>query len=475
MLCSKKRELRPSLKFDTARKNASIIIVDSSRTRSCVYEKYFAMADLNVAAIFPSTGDALSFLTLLEKESDQPNNSVVLLDSEIAGRGELKAVRELKRAIPDQRVILALSEEPSALSSPDRELFDGFVFKPFTISELVGAIQDATSPLRIKGSRIFQNREEIERLFQDVLADSHEKICSSRNPAFVTQGTSVSEQLSAYLAARSRGLKVLLITEITRDNMFYCKQLMLNQGIQVRHLDGLRTDFIVWDEKHSVETVRAPAGSPEQVLYSNLEHIVGKNQYEFDALWSIARPAERIIRDLEAHQEKELEPRFSVLTGNDLVGENRTNLVRNARLYLYACIIPAWLGYLVKPDLLQAGTQAVSRGVQCRLLTEITKDSLPVCKKLIESGVEIRHLPNQKGAFALNEKEATVNAEGEDPTTSKPFSTIYSTYPNFVAQHRSIFNTLWQVATPASLRIRQLEIEQQEEEEEKEKEIKSAV
>ena len=457
------------MKFDTARKNTKIIIVDGSKSRSYVYAKYFAMADLNVAATFASAGDALSYFASDEEiGKGTAANSIVLLDGEMAGRGELEAVMELKRLIPNQKMILALSNDISASRFGDKELFDGFIRKPFTISELMDEIQKATSPLQMKGSRIFQSHEEIERLVQDILADSREKMCSIRNPAFVTQGgAGVSGQLSAYLAARSRGLKVFLITEITRENMFYCKQLMLNQGIQVRHLDGLRTDFIVWDEKHSVETIRAPVESssaPEQVLYSNLEHIVDKNQYEFDALWSIARPAERVIKDLEARQqEKEEEAKFSVLTGNDLVGQNRTNIVRNARLYIDACIIPAWLEYLLKPDVLQAGIQAVSRGVHCRLLTEITRESLPVCKKLIENGVEIRHLSNQKGAFALNEKEATVNAEAEEPTANKPFSTIYSNYPNFVAQHRSIFNTLWQIAIPASVRVEQIETEEENE------------
>jgi CheY-like chemotaxis protein len=436
------------------RGNAAIVIVDSSPNRTRIYEKFFALADLKVVAKFPNASEALPYF-----ESNK-SDSIILFDNELIEQPELEVIRRLKDVQPQPKIILVTASDLSEFKLEDKALFDAVIWKPFTLSELMETMHRATTPLRVKGSRIFENHEEIERIFQDILADSNEKMYSVRNPSFVTKGSSVVSHLSSYIAARSKGLKVFLITEITRENLFYCKQLMVNQGVQLRHLDGLRTDFFVWDDKHSVETIRSTSdpSTSEQILYSNLEHIVSKNRYEFEALWSSAVSAEQRISDLEARTQG---TQFSVLKGNDAVEVNRTNLVRNAKKYIDACIVPEWLDYLLKPEILKSGIEAISKGVRCRLLTEITQESMLKCKRLIENGVEVRHLPNQKGAFALNEKEVTVNAEAEDPASNTPFSTIYSDYPSFVAQHKSMFSTLWQIATPASTRIRELEIEEE--------------
>jgi hypothetical protein len=41
-----------------------------------------------------------------------------------------------------------------------------------------------------------------------------------------------------YIAAKNRGVKIRFITEITEDNIHYCKELM-NIVTEFRHLDGL--------------------------------------------------------------------------------------------------------------------------------------------------------------------------------------------------------------------------------------------
>lgn len=449
-----KGEVSVSLKFDTPRKETEIALVNDSPGLIQVYEKFFAMADLRIVAKFGNITEALSYF------ATDKSNPVILFDCKLSEPDNFEAARQLKHLNPNLKMILATPDDRSEISVEENRLFDGMVRKPFVISELIEVIQKATSPLRIKGSKIFENSEEIGRVLQDILADSKEKMCSVQSPAFVKQDMNFSGGVPSHIAARSRGLKVFLITEITRENLFFCKQLIVNQGIQVRHIDGLIANFAVWDEKHSIETIRIPANSfiPEQILYSNMENIVDKNQYEFNLLWASAIPGEQKIKELEEHFE---EVKFSVLSGNDVVEQNRTDIVRNACSFVDACIIPGWLNYLLKPSLLKVGIEAISRGVRCRLLTEITRESLEPCKKLIEKGVEVRHLTGLKGAFALNEREVTVNAEAEEPTANRPFTTIYSNYLSFVEQHESIFNMLWQIAAPAPLIIRQIEEERQ--------------
>jgi len=446
------------LKFDSLRKNVEVVIVGQSPSLIAVYEKYFALAGLKVIAKFSNAGDLFSVFASDEKT--ELENSIIFLDSSSSETRGLEFARQLKQLNPRQKVIL-LTDEDLSKFEPNEGLFDGWVRKPFTFSELLDVIDSASSPLRMKGSWIFKDPPEIERLLRDILLDSKEKMCSVRNPASIIQGINVSGHTPSYIAARAKGLKVFLITEITKNNLFFCKQLMVNQGVQLRHLEGVQGNFIVWDARYTIEIIQTLSNSPSvgQALFSNLESIVSKNQYEFDQLWNIAIPAERKIQELDARPE---EANLVLLSGNDVVEQTRINLVRDARIFVDACLFPGWVGYLLKSGLLEAGVEAISRGVRCRLLTEITRENVDLCKKLIERSVEIRHLSSMKGAFALNEKELTINAVAEDRETGREFSTIYSKYPDLVAQHKSIFNTLWQTATLFDARVKELEEESRE-------------
>ena len=49
------------------------------------------------------------------------------------------------------------------------------------------------------------------------------------------------------------GAKFRYITEIKNDNIKYCKELM--KVGQVRHLDGIRTNFVVTDTEYSSSAI----------------------------------------------------------------------------------------------------------------------------------------------------------------------------------------------------------------------------
>ena len=46
----------------------------------------------------------------------------------------------------------------------------------------------------------------------------------------------------AFEDAKSRGVKLMYVTEITKDNVYYCKQLM-EIASELRHLDGIKGNF----------------------------------------------------------------------------------------------------------------------------------------------------------------------------------------------------------------------------------------
>jgi two-component system, OmpR family, sensor histidine kinase VicK len=100
------------------------------------------------------------------------------------------------------------------------------------------------------------------------------------------------------LTATNRGVRLKYVTEITKENIPYCKELM--KISEVRHTDGVRGNFEVSDGKEYVATATLQKAKPvAQLIYSNVIELVEQQQYVFDTLWSRAIPAEQRIGEIE--------------------------------------------------------------------------------------------------------------------------------------------------------------------------------
>ena len=93
------------------------------------------------------------------------------------------------------------------------------------------------------------------------------------------------------------GAKFRYITEIKKDNIKYCKELM--KVGQVRHLDGIRTNFVVTDTEYSSSAIMQQVHAHPETVYSNVRSIVEQQQYLFENLWNKAIPAERKMNEIE--------------------------------------------------------------------------------------------------------------------------------------------------------------------------------
>ena len=106
-------------------------------------------------------------------------------------------------------------------------------------------------------------------------------------------------------AKNEKGLRIRSITEITRDNIEYCKE-YIKIVTELRHLDGIKGNFGV-SEKEYLSTSRLQEASLlSEIIYSNVKSIVDQHQFLFETLWSKAIPAEIKIREIE----QDLEPVF---------------------------------------------------------------------------------------------------------------------------------------------------------------------
>jgi two-component system sensor histidine kinase VicK len=102
----------------------------------------------------------------------------------------------------------------------------------------------------------------------------------------------------ALLVLRSRGLRLRQITEITKDNLSFSKELM--KLAEVRHLDGVKGNFMTSENEYLAPVLLSQKENvTSQIVYSNVKEVVGQQKYLFETLWTKSIPAEQIIQEIE--------------------------------------------------------------------------------------------------------------------------------------------------------------------------------
>ena len=85
----------------------------------------------------------------------------------------------------------------------------------------------------------------------------------------------------AFLDAKKRGVKLRYVTEITKDNISYCKQ-MRTIVDELRHLDGIKGNFYISETGYLAPATFHEAGKPAaQIIYSNVKELIDHQKYTF--------------------------------------------------------------------------------------------------------------------------------------------------------------------------------------------------
>ena len=102
----------------------------------------------------------------------------------------------------------------------------------------------------------------------------------------------------ALLDLKSRGVRFRQITEITKDNLSFSKELM--NLAEVRHLDEVKGNFITSEKEYLAPVVLFQKENvTSQIIYSNVREVVEQHKYLFETLWTKAIPAQQIIQEIE--------------------------------------------------------------------------------------------------------------------------------------------------------------------------------
>ncbi len=119
-------------------------------------------------------------------------------------------------------------------------------------------------------------------------------------------------------AVNGIGVKLRYVIDITRENIEHCRQMLAFS--EVRHLDGMKGNFEIADEREFVAVSRLQKEKPiPELIVSDVPEIVEQQQFVFDTFWSKAVPAEQRMREIE----EGVEPPVSIVYSDYREAERR--------------------------------------------------------------------------------------------------------------------------------------------------------
>jgi two-component system sensor histidine kinase VicK len=262
-----------------------------------------------------------------------------------------------------------------------------------------------------------------------------------------------------YESLRKRHVKVKWITEITKDNLSYCKALM--QYAELRHLDGIKGNFGVSDTAYIATANVNKAEAVAELIYSTAKSVLEQNKNIFDTLWNKAVLAEDRIREIEEGvvraETKTVKDPKEILQGTiGLVRRSKRysiSSVSNGLLYAYNYAFDAF------KEVLECYRKGEHAGIRWVTNIQDIEDSkfLGIIKTFMQLGMQVRHVSTVPPmSFGVSEKEMGVTVESMQGGSMNA-SAIFSTEPAIVEQFSSIFEELWNRGMDAMERIEEIE------------------
>ncbi len=251
---------------------------------------------------------------------------------------------------------------------------------------------------------------------------------------------------------KNRGTKIRWVTDITRDNLSSCKELM--QYAEVRHISQLNGNFALSETQYIIAPMMKEGQPLPKLIYSNSKEMVEQQRYIFDIFWSKATPAEQRIKEIEENREQEF---FEVINNPERAAEVYTNLAMSIKTSALL-LLPSSKALIreYKLGVLEQMVQASKNKAVCdvRIICSVDDSNAHIIRWLNEKTSNIKILNTTTNlaikVFIVNDAEV-FRAELRNPdadTFSKALG--FATYSNSkptVDAFKSFFELLWESHT----------------------------
>jgi two-component system, OmpR family, sensor histidine kinase VicK len=251
----------------------------------------------------------------------------------------------------------------------------------------------------------------------------------------------------AFLDAKRRGVKLFYITEITRDNLSYCKQL-ITMVDELRHLDGIKGNFYISDTGYLAPATFHEKGKPaSQIIYSNVKELIEHQRYVFDTFWDKAISAEQRIRDIEEEREPDF---YEVITDNEKASQILIDLAKAVKKEaLFLLPNDKDMLRLDRMGLIEYAIKASQNEATVKIICPMSEANAKVMKRISERAPQIQVLNGNISPYGMYivDNERFLRAELRQPEAKK-FSeaiglVVYSNRRITVDSYKSIFELLW--------------------------------
>jgi two-component system sensor histidine kinase VicK len=311
-------------------------------------------------------------------------------------------------------------------------------------------------PATIERTEVLTNPEDMIkislRIFEQ-LSESMDAICDNKGVQVTINTKPIWDGMHVL---KSSGVKLRWITDITKENLDWCKEFM--KIVELRHLDKIEGAFGIHDGKYylaSANVTREGKTFPGELIVSNVGVIVQQQQQIFSLLWEKAIPAKQRIKEIEQGLKREF---IDIIRDPVDIKNLIFNLVKGASDQISMLFSSANAFHLLeKEGILDVIQEASSEhNVNIRILVDIRKQDdfreIDEKVKLIKQSRSIIFHPILKSSFQTKittlivDSTYSLTVEMKDKAASFDESVGLATYSNSESNtdtYTSIFETLW--------------------------------
>ncbi len=259
-----------------------------------------------------------------------------------------------------------------------------------------------------------------------------------------------------YVQARERAVKIRYITEITKENLHYCKEVRKIVD-EIRHLEGLKGVLAVNESEYIGTTILKEKEHLTHVIRSTETEVVEQQQYTYDTFWNNAMPYEQRMIELEQGIGR---TKTEVLKNPQEISTRIADLAKNSDSI---CICTTIGGmqlifnnfFETYEKVLEKHSKGKHGGI--RWLSSINKKDIELVKIFLNEGVDIRHLKDEPSLnFALSNKlfNSTIERMEEGKMVTSLLSSNDALY---LSHYQAVFEELWKKGIDARDRIKDID------------------
>jgi two-component system, OmpR family, sensor histidine kinase VicK len=255
-----------------------------------------------------------------------------------------------------------------------------------------------------------------------------------------------NEYKANYIKARQRGAKIRFVTEITKDNIHYCKDVRKIVD-EFRHFDGFRGGIAVSESEFMGTTILKEEQLLTLVIHSEQKEVVEQQQYIFNTIWEKAIPYEQRIKEIEG----DIEPEFlNTIREPEEIQNLVYKIVDSANDEILTILSPSFSKDITKKILAKTSSNKINSQILIPNSDKSNLDSKLLITSSLQDNLHIRYLQQklQTGiSILVIDKKYFLGVGLKD--NAKDISdviglAIYSNNHALVSTYISIFNTLWQ-------------------------------